>query len=113
MNNSVPRIPDTSNQQEDNNSLIEYIQSLEPSTIARLSQISPAVANIMEQNLRDYLGVLPTTLFEVIVTTERESLAQLLASAMQTGYFLRQAEERMDMEQYYSLFNQEGENERD
>ena len=110
---SAPRVREPFNQQEDNNSLFAYIQSLEPSAIARLSQLSPAVANIMEQKLRQMLGALPTTLFDVTVTTDRESLGQLLASAMQTGYFLRQAEERMDMEQYYSLFNREEDNERD
>jgi hypothetical protein len=34
----------------------------------------------------------------VQVTTDRENLAGLLASAMMTGYFLRQMEQRMELE---------------
>ena len=107
---SAPRVREPFNQQEDNNSLFAYIQSLEPSAIARLSQVSPAVASIMQQKLRQMLGVLPSTLFDVTVTTDRENLGQLLASAMQTGYFLRQAEERMDIEEHFSRVTQERDN---
>ena len=113
MNNSARRFSDASNQPEDNNSLSKYIQSLEPSAIARLSQVSPDLASVMNEKLRQMLGILPATHFEVTVTTELENLEQLLASAMLTGYFLRQAEERMGTEQYYSLLTEEGELERD
>jgi hypothetical protein len=36
------------------------------------------------------------------VTTDRDNLAGLLASAMMTGYFLRQMEQRMELE--HNLF---------
>jgi len=35
----------------------------------------------------------------VQITTDRENLAGLLASAMMTGYFLRQMEQRMQLEE--------------
>jgi hypothetical protein len=36
--------------------------------------------------------------FEVTITTNRENLGRLLASAMMSGYFLRNAEQRMTFE---------------
>ena len=36
--------------------------------------------------------------FEVKIQASRESLAGLLASAMMTGYFLRQMEQRMELD---------------
>jgi hypothetical protein len=38
----------------------------------------------------------------VQITTNRENLAGLLASAMMTGYFLRQMEQRMHLEENLS-----------
>jgi hypothetical protein len=42
--------------------------------------------------------VVPTEHFHVQITTDRDNLAGLLASAMMTGYFLRQMEQRMQLE---------------
>jgi hypothetical protein len=42
--------------------------------------------------------MLPGESFNVQVTTDRDNLAGLLASAMMTGYFLRQMEQRMQLE---------------
>jgi hypothetical protein len=42
--------------------------------------------------------MLPSENFDVQVTTNRENLAGLLASAMMTGYFLRKMEQRMELE---------------
>jgi hypothetical protein len=42
--------------------------------------------------------MLPSEAFNVKITTDRENLAGLLVSAMMTGYFLRQMEQRMEME---------------
>jgi Protein of unknown function (DUF760) len=41
------------------------------------------------------LGVLPGGGFDVSVSTSRENLGQLMASAMAYGYFLHVAEQRM------------------
>ena len=42
--------------------------------------------------------MLPSEDFNIQVTTDRESLANLLASAMMTGYFLGQMEQRKNLE---------------
>jgi hypothetical protein len=41
------------------------------------------------------LGNLPSEQFGITISTSRESLGRLLASAMISGYFLRNAEQRM------------------
>ena len=82
------------------NSLWNYLQSMSPDTIAQLSKPgSPEVFQVMEQNIVGLLGGLPADQFNVAVTTNRESLGRLLASAMMSGYFLKSAEQRMSFEQ--------------
>lgn len=85
---------------ENSNSLWHYVQSLSPDTIARLSQPeSQEVFGVMEQNITGLLGNLPQDNFNVSISTNRESLGRLLASAMMSGYFLRNAEQRMGFEE--------------
>ena len=43
--------------------------------------------------------MLPSEGFSVQVTTDRDNLASLLGSAMMTGYFLRQMEQRMELDE--------------
>ena len=43
--------------------------------------------------------MLPGEQFEVKVTSNRDNLANMLASAMMTGYFLRQMEQRKELEE--------------
>jgi hypothetical protein len=52
----------------------------------------------MERNIVGLLGTLPPEHFGVTITTNRENLGRLLASAMVSGYFLRNAEQRMVFE---------------
>ena len=52
----------------------------------------------MEHNIIGMLGGLPSEGFDVSVTTSRENLGRLLASAMMGGYFLKGAEQRLAME---------------
>ena len=81
------------------NSLMQYVQSMEPETIAQLSRpVSTDVMQAMEHNIIGMLGGLPTEGFDVSVTTSRENLGRLLASAMMGGYFLKGAEQRLEME---------------
>ena len=81
------------------NSLMQYVQSMEPETIAQLSRpVSPDVMQAMEHNIIALLGGLPSEGFNVSVTTSRENLGRLLASAMMGGYFLKGAEQRLAME---------------
>lgn len=81
------------------NSLMQYVQSMEPETIAQLSRpVSGDVMQVMEHNIISMLGGLPSEGFDVSVTTSREHLGRLLASAMMGGYFLKGAEQRLAME---------------
>ena len=80
------------------NSLMEYIQSLHPETITQLSQPNEEATQVMEESLTSMLGHLPTEAFGVTITTSREQLGRLLASAMMGGYFLNNAQQRMTLE---------------
>lgn len=81
------------------NLLWQYVQSMTPETIAQLSKPgSPDVYQVIERNIIGLLGGLPSEHFDVTVTTSREDLGRMLASAMMSGYFLRNAEQRMTFE---------------
>jgi Protein of unknown function (DUF760) len=83
----------------DSNKLWQYVQSLTPETIARLSKPeSNEVFQVMERNIIGLLGNLPSEQFDVEISTNRENLGRLLASAMMSGYFLRKAEQRLTFE---------------
>jgi Protein of unknown function (DUF760) len=84
---------------EASNLLWQYVKSLSPETVTQLSKpSSPEVFQVMERNIVGLLGHLPSEHFNVTITTNRESLGRLLASAMMSGYFLRNAEQRMNFE---------------
>jgi hypothetical protein len=90
----------TFKQNETDNTLWQYVQSLSPETVAQLSQPeSQEVFQIIEQNIIGLLGNIPSDNFNVEINTNRESLGRLLASAMMSGYFLRNAEQRMTFEE--------------
>lgn len=81
------------------NELWQYVQSLSPDTIEQMSKPnSPEVFQLMEQNIMGLLGHLPAEHFGVSISTSREHLGRLLASAMMSGYFIRNAEQRMNFE---------------
>jgi hypothetical protein len=84
---------------ETGNLLWQYVKSLSPDTVTQLSKPSSnEVFQVMERNIVGLLGNLPSEHFGVTITTNRENLGRLLASAMISGYFLRNAEQRMDFE---------------
>jgi hypothetical protein len=84
---------------EASNLLWQYVKSLSPDSVSQLSKPSSAeVFQVMERNIVGLLGNLPPEHFGVTVTTTRENLGRLLASAMMSGYFLRNAEQRMNFE---------------
>jgi hypothetical protein len=98
--NSPQSIFDT---EVETNGLWQYVKSLSPETIAQLSKPeSQEVFQVMERNIIGLLGNLPSEQFDVAISTNRENLGRLLASAMMSGYFLRKAEQRMTIEK--SLF---------
>ncbi|MGF1521959.1 MAG: DUF760 domain-containing protein [Leptolyngbyaceae cyanobacterium] len=85
--------------EESSNQLLQYLKHQSPDVLSRIAQaVSPEIKQIISQNVQGLIGVLPNDGFNVQVTTDRENLAGLLASAMMTGYFLRQMEQRMEME---------------
>lgn len=77
------------------NPLAKYIQSLPEDAIARMSEPASDAVKLMQGNLIGTLGALPSGGFDISITTSRENLGQLMASAMAYGYFLHVAEQRM------------------
>ena len=90
-------------QDRQQNTLMEYLRQQHPEILAQIAQsASPEVKQIISHNVQGLVGMLPSGDFNIKVTTDRENLAHLLASAMMTGYFLCQMEKRMDLEENLS-----------
>jgi hypothetical protein len=88
---------------EQENQLLNYLQHQSPDVLSRVAKsASPEIQQIISQNVQGLVGMLPSENFNVQITTDRENLAGLLASAMMTGYFLRQMEQRMELEENLS-----------
>ncbi|MDX2244194.1 MAG: DUF760 domain-containing protein [Leptolyngbyaceae cyanobacterium bins.302] len=86
-------------EEEDVNSLLKYLQLQSPEVLAQVAKsVSADVKQIITHNVQGLVGMLPSEAFNVKITTDRDNLANLLVSAMMTGYFLRQMEQRMHME---------------
>lgn len=81
------------------NELWQYMQTLGSETANQLFQPSKEASQLMESQIIGMLGGLPAGHFDVQITTNREQLGRLLASAMMSGYFLHRAEQRMALEQ--------------
>jgi hypothetical protein len=107
MNNTPNRNSELSDSSgESGNLLWQYVQAMSPDTVSHLSKpMSPEVFQVMERNIVGMLGNLPPEHFGVTVTTSRENLGRLLASAMVSGYFLRNAEQRMNFEKSLHSYN--------
>ncbi|MGB7445152.1 MAG: DUF760 domain-containing protein [Coleofasciculaceae cyanobacterium] len=87
-------------EQEPVNQLLSYLQHQSPDVLSRVAKsASPEIQQIISQNVQGLVGMLPSGHFNVQISTDRENLAGLLASAMMTGYFLRQMEQRMELEE--------------
>jgi CheY-specific phosphatase CheX len=88
------------NAQEDRvNPLLKYLQSQSPEILSHVARsASPEIKQIISHNVQGLVGMLPSENFNVKITTDKDNLAGLLASAMMTGYFLRQMEQRMHLE---------------
>lgn len=81
------------------NQLLQYLQSQSPEILARVAKsVSPEIQQIISHNVQGLVGMLPSENFNVKIVTDRDNLAGILASAMMTGYFLRQMEQRMQLE---------------
>ena len=82
------------------NALIHYLQEQSPDVLQRVAKsASSDIQDIIRHNVQGLLGMLPGDQFEVKITSSRDHFANLLASAMMTGYFLRQMEQRKELEE--------------
>ena len=82
------------------NDLIQYLQEQSPDVLQRVAKsASTDIQDIIRHNVQGLLGMLPGEQYEVKVTSSKDNLASLLASAMMTGYFLRQMEQRKQLEE--------------
>lgn len=94
-----PEFLTSDNEAISGNALIQYLQEQSPDVLQRIARsASPEIQDIIRHNVQGLLGMLPSEQFDVKIQTSRENLAGLLASAMMTGYFLRQMEQRMELE---------------
>ncbi|NMG57644.1 DUF760 domain-containing protein [Geitlerinema sp. P-1104] len=85
--------------EEVSNQLLAYLQHQSPDILARVAKsASPEIKDIISRNVQGLIGVLPSEEFNVQISTDRENMAGMLASAMMTGYFLRQMEQRMELD---------------
>ena len=80
------------------NALAQYIQALPEEAVGRMNQPAAEAVKLMEHNIMRMLGALPSEAFDMSITTSRQDLGQLMASAMAYGYFLHTAEQRMALE---------------
>jgi len=86
------------NDAHEGNALIQYLQEQSPDVLQRVAKsASNDIQEIIRHNVQGLLGMLPGEQFEVKVTSSRDNFANLLASAMMTGYFLRQMEQRKEL----------------
>ena len=94
------------NDPNEGNDLIQYLQKQSPEVLQRVAKsASEDIQEIIRHNVQGLLGMLPSDQFEVKVTCSKDNIANLLSSAMMTGYFLRQMEQRKELEQ--TLINDE------
>jgi len=88
------------NDASESNALIQYLQDQSPDVLQRVAKsASTDIQDIIRHNVQGLLGMLPGDQFEIKVTSSRDHFANLLASAMMTGYFLRQMEQRKELEE--------------
>jgi Protein of unknown function (DUF760) len=90
----------TDEESDEINALLTYLQDQPPEVLERIARsVSPQVKQVISHNVQGLVGALPSEGFGVKITTDRENLANLLGSAMLTGYFLSQMEQRMALEE--------------
>ncbi len=81
------------------NLLLQYLKQQHPEVLEQVAQsATPEVRQIITHNVQGLVGLLPTEDFNVQIITDRDNMANLLASAMMTGYFLRRMEQRMELD---------------
>lgn len=95
-----PEFFNVETQGQDSNLLLQYLKQQHPDVLEHVARsASPEIKQIVAQNVQGIVGMLPSEDFEMQIVTDRENMANLLASAMMTGYFLRQMEQRMTLDE--------------
>lgn len=100
----IPFNPDDESPSEGRpNRLQKYIQAQSVQDMSRMAtEISGDVRQMIGSNVQALLGYLPASEFNTTVMASKESLQNLLASAMVTGYFMHAMETRMGMEELFA-----------
>lgn len=84
------------------NRLQRYVQAQSMQDMAKLAaEISPEAKQMIGMNVQALLGYLPASEFNTTIMCNKESLQNLLASAMLTGYFMHAMEYRMVMDEIF------------
>ena len=72
-----------SNEEQDGNALIQYLQDQSPDVLQRVAKSSSTdIQDIIRHNVQGLLGMLPGEQFEVKVTSTKDNIASLLASCL-------------------------------
>ncbi|WP_017307078.1 DUF760 domain-containing protein [Spirulina subsalsa] len=94
-----PNLFNTESEQVQRNTLLQYLKQQHPEVLEQVAQsATPEIKQIITQNVQGLIGMLPSEDFNVQIITDRDNMANLLASAMMTGYFLRRMEQRMELD---------------
>jgi DNA-binding GntR family transcriptional regulator len=104
MDNLIDKTSPTLGGSGTSNNLWQYLQTMEPETVTQMSKpASEEVIEVMERHIVSLLGALPPDQFGVMITTSREHLGRLVASAMMNGYFLKTVEQRLAVEKSFGF----------
>ncbi|GIL73848.1 hypothetical protein Vretimale_5039 [Volvox reticuliferus] len=86
-------------EEERRQALLRYVQEVQPHSVTQFAeQTHPVVVQAMRQTVLNVVGSLPPQYFSVRISTMAESLAQLMLSIMTTGYMLRSAQFRLELQ---------------
>jgi hypothetical protein len=84
-------------------SILSFFNDRKPEELARLAtELSGDAKNFFELSLQALLGQMPDSFAEVHITTSKQSLNQLLLSAMVTGYLTKIVEDKISLEKLYN-----------
>ncbi|KXZ48799.1 hypothetical protein GPECTOR_25g383 [Gonium pectorale] len=91
--------PNPKQEEERRQALLKYVREVQPQSVVQFAeQTHPVVVQAMRQTVLNVVGSLPPQYFDVRISTVAESLAQLMLSIMTTGYMLRSAQFRMELQ---------------
>jgi len=84
--------------------LLKYVRDVKPQAVQDfLETAEPEVAHAMEHTVGSMLGSLPLQFFDVRISTIGENMTQLMYSIMMTGYKIRNAQYRFQLQKCLRL----------